>query len=56
MMWQLNDITFNFGVTFSHGNLDRNNYRIALVDCILRLGFSIGLLNPAKLEQEYLRG
>ena len=56
MMEQINAITFNFGGTFFHGKLDRNNYRIALVDCILKLGFLLGLLNPAKLEEEFLRG
>ena len=47
-MKQMKAITFDFGGTLAHGDLDKNNYRRALIDYILRLGFSGG---KAKLNK-----
>ena len=35
-------VTFDFGGTLAHGQLDTENYKIALIDYIFRLGFTGG--------------
>ncbi len=49
-MKQIKAITFDFGGTLAHGELDRENYRRALIDYIFRLGYSGGRakLNKAR--------
>lgn len=42
-MDQIKAITFDFGGTLAHGKLDKENYRIALIDYFHRIGYSGGL-------------
>lgn len=49
-MEQLKAITFDFGGTLAYGELDRENYKRALIDYVFRLGYSGGRakLNKAR--------
>lgn len=49
-MKDLKAITFDFGGTLASGSLDKENYKIALIDYFFRLGFSGGKdrLNEAR--------
>ena len=49
-MKDLKAITFDFGGTLAHGSLDKENYKIALMNYLFRLGYSGGKarLNKAR--------
>ena len=49
-MKNLKAITFDFGGTLAHGSLEKENYKIALIDYLFKLGFSGGKarLNKAR--------
>lgn len=51
MMEQINAITFDFGGTFIHGKLNWKNYRRAILDYILKLGFSGGFAKLSKARR-----
>ena len=53
-MEKIRAVTFDFGGTLAVGELDKENYRIALVDYIFRLGYSGGRARLSKARNAML--
>ena len=53
-MKNLKAITFDFGGTLAHGSLEKENYKIALIDYLFKLGFSGGKARLSKARNAML--